>query len=766
MEKKQFDIIGTRADGCDEKEKVLGNIVYAEDFSMPNTLTCRVFRSTRPSARIVKLDISRAAALPGVACVLTHEDVPYNESAKNVVGQTTEVGLLEAKQRILAVDRVRYYGEPIAVVAAETPELARDALELIEIEYEDLPGVYDPVEAMKPDAPKIHGDNNVIANWQLRKGDAEKGFAEADVIVEKEYRTPRQEHAHIEPESGLAWVDEMGVVNIRYCTQVIEHYRDVAAVLGLPESRVRVIGTIIGGGFGGKEDLTVEVFLALCAWRTKQPVKMAFSREEMGYGRQKRHPYILRYKTGATRDGMLTAMEAELISDSGAYVMLSPWVLLYSTVHSTGPYVIPNVKVDAYSVLTNNIMTSAFRGFGAMQVAFAYESQMDALAGELRMDPLEFRKKNFFKRGDETANYQAVPSDVMISEAADQALAALGSKSQPSGPGKKVGRGLACAWQSYGRMTYLHDTAGAWVGLEMDGSAVVRCGIPDLGGGQRESIRAIAAELLGIPLNEVHVLSTDSQLTPLAGTVTATRALYMSGNAVRLAAGNVRHIILNRAAEMLRADAEELDIRERIVFSHEDPGKKIDLVKVIRRCAAEGKPLQSLDTYKAAFTDEITSNVIKDPVFNDWTFGAQAVEVEVDEETGQVTVLKHASAHDVGRAINIKRTEGQMEGGAAQGLGFGLMEDYLEVEGTPITWNLTEYLVPTSKDIPDSRSIILESHSGVGPFGAKGIGEPAITAAAPAVAAAIRDAVGIEVPRIPATPERIFWELQEKKRKG
>jgi CO/xanthine dehydrogenase Mo-binding subunit len=763
MEKTNFSIIGTRADGCDEKDKVLGNVVYAEDFSLPDSLYCRVFRSTKPSALIKRLNVAKAKALEGVACVLTHEDVPNNESAKNVVGQTTEVGLLEAKQRILATDRVRYYGEPIAIVAAETPELARDALELIEIEYEELPGVFDPEEAMKPEAPKIHGDNNVIANWALRKGDVDKAFAESDVIVEKEYRTPRQEHAHMEPEAGVAWVDDMGVINIRYCTQVVEHYRDVAAVLGLPESKVRVIGTIIGGGFGGKEDLTVEVFLALCTYYTRRPVKMAFSREEMGFGRQKRHPYVMRYKTGATKDGKLTAMQAELISDSGAYVLLSPWVLLYSTVHATGPYYIPNVKVDAYSVLTNNVMTSAYRGFGGMQVAFAYESQMEALAKELGMDSVEFRKKNFFKRGDETANFQPIPSEVLLDEAVDKAMAALGPKSMPSGKSKKVGRGIACSWQSYGRMTYLHDTASAWVGLEMDGSAVLRCGIPDLGGGQRESIRAIAAELLGVPLEEVHVISTDSQVTPLAGTVTATRALFMSGNATKLASENVRKTILDKAAEMLEVSAEELDIVNKVVFSTKKADKKIDLVKVIRRCAAEGISIQSLDTYKAAFTDEIKTNVIKDPVYNDWTFGAQAVEVEVDTETGQVQVLKHVSAQDIGRAINVKRAEGQMEGGAAQGIGFGLMEDYLEVEGIPTTWNLTEYLVPTSKDFPDSKSIILESHSGKGPFGAKGIGEPAITAAAPALANAIRDAVGIEVLHLPATPERVYMEIKNKK---
>ncbi len=760
--KTKVDIIGTRADGLDEKDKVLGNVIYADDFTLPNMLYAKVFRSTRPSARIKKLDVSKARALEGVVCVLTAEDVPFNESISNVVGQTTEVGLLEAKHQVLAKDRVRYYGEPIALIAAESPDIAEEALELIEVEYEDLPAVFDPEEAMKPSAPKIHGDNNVIARWKLRKGDVEKGFKEADVIVENTYRTPRQEHAHIEPESGVSWIDDMGVINIRLATQVIEHYRDVAAVLGLPQSRVRIIGTIIGGGFGGKEDITVEVFLGLLTWKTKRPVKLTYTREEMGYGRQKRHPYILKYKTGATKDGKLVAMEAQIISDAGAYVYLSPWVLLYSTVHSTGPYYIPNVKVDSYSVLTNNIMTSAFRGFGAMQVAFAYESQMDELARALGMDPLEFRKKNFLKRGSETANYQTIESEVLLEEAAKKALELLGERSKGT-PTKKIGRGFACSWQSYGRMTYLHDTASAWVSLEMDASAVVRCGIPDLGGGQRESLRQIAAQVLGLKLDEVHVISTDSQVTPLAGTVTATRALFMSGNAVKLASENVRNIIVTKASELLGVEKEKIELYDKTVYDRENPDKSIPLVDVIKECAKEGKMPQNLATFKAPFTEPITTDVIKDPVFADFTFSAQAAEVEVDTETGEVRILKFAAVHDIGQAINRKRAEGQIEGGAAQGIGYALMEDYIEENGIPQTWNLTQYLIPTSKDLPELQSYILESKSGKGPFGAKGIGEPAITATAPAIINAIRDAIGTRITHIPATPERIFWALHNKK---
>ncbi len=760
---KEYKIIGSRAVGMDEKDKALGNVVFAEDFVLPGMLYAKVFRSTKPSALIKKLDVSKARALPGVECVMTAEDVPNNESVKNVVGQTTEVGLLEAKLQVLAKDRVRYYGEPIALVAAETLDIAEEALELIEIEYEDLPAVFDPLEARKPDAPRIHGSNNVIASWKLRKGDVEAAFKKADAVVEGTYRTPRQEHAHIEPEAGVSWVDDMGVINVRYASQVIEHYRDIASVLGVPDSQVRVIGTLIGGGFGGKEDITVEVFLALLAWKTRQPVSLTYTRKEMGYGRHKRPPMVLKYKHGATKDGKLVAMEAELVSDAGAYVYLSPWMLIYSTIHSTGPYFIPNVKVDSESVLTNNVMTSAYRGFGGMEVAFAYESQMDELAKKLGMDPFEFRKKNFMQKGTETANFQVLESEVRLEETTRKALEALGQKKKSSGS-KKVGRGFACIWQSYGRMTYLHDTSNAWVNLEMDGSAVVRSGIPDLGGGQRESLRAIVSEILGLKLEEVHVISTDSQVTPLAGTTTATRALYMSGNAAKAAAEKVRSIVLDKASQMLDVPADKLDMADKKIIITDGPksGEEINLVTVIKQCAKEQILPQSLETFKAPATDEITGDLITDPVFADFTFGTQAVDVEVDIDTGEVTVLNYVTCYDIGKAINMNRAEGQMEGGAAQGMGFGMMEDYVEIDGVPITWDLHDYLVPTSKDMPDITSIVVESESGKGPFGAKGIGEPSINAAAPAIVNAIADAVGARVRRIPATAERVFFAMKEK----
>ena len=762
-QKQTFYVVGKRLDGLDEKAKVAGSVIYADDFTMERMLYAKVFRSTRASAKIKSIDTTAARSLPGVVTVITAADVPNNHSVTGAVGQTAEIGLVQTvPQLVLAEDRVRFFGEPIALVAAEDPDIAEAALKLIEIEYEDLPGVFDPEEAMKDDAPKVHGDNNIIAHWELRRGDIDKAFRDADVIVENDYQTQFQEHAHLEPESGVAWIDDDGVLNLRVATQVIEQYREIAHILGVAESKVRIRGTLMGGGFGGKEDLTVEPYIALLSWKTGRPVKLTYEREEMMYGRHKRHPYKMHYKHGATKDGKLVAMEATLISDSGAYVYLSSWILLYSTVHSTGPYYIPNVKVDAYSVLTNNIYTSAFRSFGAIQVAVACESQMDILAGELKMDPAELRAKNYLKTGDKTGTGQRIESAVLLAETQEAAVKALGDRSKPSAPYMKVGRGFASCWQSYGRMCYLRDTSSAWVGMELDGSAVVRCGIPDLGGGQRESLRQIAAELIGSPLERVHVISTDSQVTPLAGTVTATRALFMSGNAVKLAAEAIRHDLLQKASEILGENPENLDMCDGEVFVSGNRENKIPLAQVVKAIKSEGNPLEVLKTFRAPAAEPVTREILEGQIFPDFTFGSQAAEVEVNTLTGKVNVSKMVGAYDVGKAINPKRVEGQIEGGMAQGLGYALLEEFIEEKGIPKNVNLTTYILPTSKDVPDIQSIILESGSGKGPFGAKGIGEPAIVATAPAILNAIYDAVGVRIKKIPATPESVFYHLKER----
>jgi len=761
-QKQTFYVVGKRRDGVDEKAKAAGNIIYADDFSMAGMLHAKVFRSTKASAKIKSLDTSAAKNLPGVVSVITAEDIPNNRSVTSTVGQVADIGLVGAVQQfVLAEDRVRFYGEPIALIAAEDLDTAEEALKLIEIEYEELPGVFDPEEAMKDGAPSVHEGSNVVAHWELRRGDVDKAFEEADVVVENAYQTQFHEHAHIEPESGVAWIDDESMVNLRVATQVIEQYREIAHILGIPESKVRIRGTLIGGGFGGKEDLTVEPYIALLSWKIGRPVKLTYEREEMMFGRHKRHPYKMYYKHGATKDGKLVAMEARLISDSGAYVYLSSWVLLYSTVHSTGPYYIPNIKVDSYSVSTNNIYTSAFRGFGAMQMTVAYESQMDILAEKLKMDPAELRARNYLNRGDENGTGQRIESEVLLPKTYEAALKALGDRTEPKAPYIKVGRGIANSWQSYGRMCYLHDTSSAWVGMEMDGSAVVRCGIPDLGGGQRESLRQITAELTGVPLENIHVISTDSQVTPLAGTVTATRALLMSGSATKLAAEAIRYDLLQKASEMLEEKPENIDLYNGEAFVRGNKEKKIPLAKVVRAIKGEGNPLEALKTFHAPGAEPVRKALLKGQIFPDFTFGSQAVEVEVNTLTGKVNVTKMVGAFDVGKAINPKRVEGQIEGGMTQGLGYALMEEFVEDKGIPMTTNLTTYIIPTSKDIPDIQSIIMESNSGKGPFGAKGIGEVTIAATAPAVLNAIYDAVGVWIKRIPTTPEVVFRHLKE-----
>jgi CO/xanthine dehydrogenase Mo-binding subunit len=730
---------------------------------MPGMLYGKVLRSQHPSAKILSIDTSKAERLRGVKIVLTAKDVPQNESMTRF-GQThTMGGGFEGLYRVLADKKVHFMGEAVALVAAETEEIAERALKLIKVEYQPLPGVFDPIEAMKPDAPQVEeGKSNIITHFEVLKGDVEKGFSEADVIVENTYRVPFVDHAYIEPESGVAWIDENGVITIRVSTQVIEHFRGVADALKLPHNRVRVIGTYVGGGFGGKEDITVESFLALLTYKTGRPVKLTYTREESILCHSKRHPYVMVYKTGAKKNGQLTALEAKLVSDAGAYVYLSPWVLLYSMVDAAGPYRIPHVKINGYTVLTNNTFTSANRGFGAPQPCFAYESQMDELTRELKMDPLEIRKINYLEKGEALATGQILENHVALKETTDRAFHALGEKTAAKSF-LKIGRGVASGMTSYGRMIFLHDTSRSHVSIEMDGSVTIRAGVQDIGGGQASSLCQIVAEVLGVSLEDIKIYIADTALTPLAGTTTATRQLYMSGNATLMAAQEVRKTVLKKAGEMMRIDPQKLDLVDREVIDIEGSGKSLPLKEVVKACASDGLPLYNVALFKAPFRNLTQYERIEGKVFPDFTFGSHAVEVAVDEETGKIQVLKLVSCYDVGRAINPLSVEGQMEGGAIYGMGYGLTEEVIIEKGVTITPSFSEYLVPTSMDVPEVQTIILESGDGVGPFGAKGVGEPSVCSVAPAIANAVYDAVGVRIYDLPITPEKVLKAIQEKK---
>jgi len=759
----EFKIVGKPMSRDDAWAKVRGDLKYADDFSLPGMLYAKVLRSKYPAAKIISIDISKAGQLEGVQTVLTAKDVPHNETVTRF-GQSSEVGKgFEGLYRVLADKKVRFMGEAVALVAADTEEIAEEALDLIEVKYEPLPGVFDPVEAMKPGAYLVgENDSNIIGQFGCSQGDIKKGFAEADIIIEDTYKVPFVDHAYLETEGGIAWVDDYGVINIRVGSQVIEHFRDVADVLGLPHNKVRYIGTMMGGGFGGKEDITVETYLALLTWKTKKPVRLFYTREESILCHSKRHPFVMKYKLGAKKDGKLVALDAELISDAGAYPYLSPWVNLYATVNAAGPYCIPNVQVRTYCVLTNNTFTSANRGFGAPQPNVVYESLMDELAHKLNIDPLEIRRRNCLTTGKSLSTTgQVFKTYVALPEVAEKAWGALGEPAKCPDKNKKIGRGLAIGLMSYGRMTFLHDSSRCYVGLESDGSVLIRSGIPDLGGGQVSLLCQIAAEELGVPMSKIKIYYSDTALTPLAGTTTATRQTYMSGNATLKAAREIRKRIINKAAELLNVNPDKLDITEEKVIVKYNQSQYLPLVEVIKACNSAGIELFCEAQFNAPSTIVPDLSNIRGMTFPDFTFGAQAVEVAVDTETGQVEILKLTTCYDVGKAINPLSVEGQMEGGSIYGMGYALMEEVIMEKGITMTPSFTEYIIPTAADVPDVKAILVESGGGLGPYGAKGIGEPACSIIAPAILNAIYDAIGVRIKSLPATPEKIIRALKE-----
>lgn len=759
-----FRQVGKPLVRTDAPGKAIGRTPYAGDYVMPGMLYAKVLRSPMPSARLVRLDASRARALKGVVAVLTARDLPDRLAPTDIPGQTGQARL-KTDQQILVRERVRYHGEPLALIAAESMDIAEKAMTLIDYKLEPWPAVFDPESAMRPGAPVVQGTDNVVARHAIDKGNVAAGFAAADVVVERTYRTQFIEHAFLEPEVGLAWVDENEVLNIRVSTQVIEHFRFIADAIGAPHNKVRIMGALVGGGFGGKEDITVEIYLAILAKHTRRPVRLEFTREDSFVGHGKRHPFILTYKTGVKRNGKITALEVRLISDAGAYVYLSPYVLLYGTIAAPGPYLIENLKVDAVSVATNNMYTSAFRGFGSAQACIAYEQQMDEIAQTIGMDRLEFRRRNYLKTGEPTSTGFPVPSAVWTERCADLAWQALGAKTRAEGS-VRIGHGLAAYQQSYGRLTFLHDTSEAWVGVEVDGTVVVRSGVTDIGAGQVSALAQIAVEILGVTMDNVVVYNSDSAVTPLAGTTTATRALYMTGNATRVAAEAVRGRLVARAAKAFGIAIDEVVFADNKVSAANHPDKAMVFADLVRLCAAEGIQRSELAIFRAPFTDRLDPVTGQGQAFADFTFGAHAIEVAVDTETGEISILKSVACHDVGQCINPAAVEGQIEGGAAQGQGYALSEEMIYREGRLMTPSLSEYLIPTSMDVPMVKSIILESRSGVGPFGAKGIGEPALTPVAPAIANAVADAIGVRIYDLPITPEKVVRALNALEGKG
>ena len=724
-------LIGQSIPRVDALDKVTGRTRFPGDLSMPGMLHMKVLFARRPHARIRHIDVSEALAVPGVIAVLTAADVPHNE-----------YGLIEPDQPVLCGDVVRWVGDKVALVVAETERAAIAGRDRIRVEYEDLPVLADPRRALDPDAPLVHPDKgtNLLAEGHIRKGDVEAGFAQADVVIEAEYVTPFQEHAYLQPEAGLAYVDEQGRVVIETAGQWSHDDRhQIAHALGLPEEQVRVVYHYAGGAFGGREDISVQLILALAAWKLRRPVKIVWDREESIIGHHKRHPFVIRARWGATRDGRLTAIQMDLLADAGAYHSSSSAVLGNARVMCTGPYECDNVWVDARAVYTNNPPCGAFRGFGAPQVEFAAEIQMNKLATALNMDPVELRMRNLWREGSIQATGAPVPTPVgarrvlqAVAEAAEwPRRSELSEATTPSAVGGRPsavcrGIGVACGFKNIGYSFGFDEKCT--VTLEIHGKdemeeVVVRAGASDVGQGAHTVLAQFVADQLDVPLERLRLVTDDTAVAPETGSCSASRLTFMLGNA---ALGAIKLA------------------KDRWLNTDDDP--------VVVTYEYHARRTTPLDPQTGAGDPCIT-----------YGYAAQIAEVEVDTETGQVTVLRFFSAHDVGQAINPQQLQGQIEGGAAQGLGWATVENFVVQNGEILTPNLTLYLIPTVYDVPEEMvSIVLEDPDPLGPLGARGVGEMSFLPAAPAVVAAVHDAVGVWFDELPLTPERVLWGLRGK----
>jgi CO/xanthine dehydrogenase Mo-binding subunit len=731
MDDTRQAVVGERVRRPDAPDKVKGSALYIEDLSFSGSLWGAVLRSPHPHARIARLDVARARTIPGVRAVLTAKDIP----GRNLIP------MIQSDWPVLAAEFVRHIGEGVALVAAESRGQVAEALRAIAVEYEPLSALLDMEEAL--------GAGEVMAHWKVRRGQAELAMTRPDlVVVEGTYRTPYQEHAYIEPNGMIGVPDGRGGVVVYGSLQCPFYVQKaVASALGCDLAQARVVQTVTGGGFGGKEDAPSApgAQVALLARATGRPVRLILSREEDMAVMSKRHPGRVRMRTAATRDGELVAAEVDYLLDGGAYATLSPVVLFRGTVHACGPYRIPNVRVDSRVVRTHKVPCGAFRGFGEPQVVFACESQMDRLAERLGMDPLMLRLKNALGEGDGTITGHRLTGSVGFSDVLDRVAASSdwsrkrAEYARDAGPVRR-GIGLAACYYGVGlgALGKHLNPAGASIVVSGDGSVTVAVGTTEIGQGMITVLSQIAAEALGCPVELVHVVEPDTSRVPDSGPTVASRTTVMSGNAIRDAAAKIRS-----AMEPVIADS-GLSWREAVALCVQ---RQVGL-------AAHGWAVPPATTFDLE-TGQGEAYIC-------YTFSANVVEVAVDTETGETRVLAVHSGHDMGRVINPTTGEGQVEGGVVQGLGYALVEEHVLKDGRILNDQFSTYIIPTPLDVPEIRSILVEHPYAWGPYGAKGLGETPIIAVAPAVTAAIHHAAGVRLDEIPATPERVWAALQGK----
>lgn len=772
----EYLTVGKSLPRLDLREKVTGRAVYTADMKLPGMLYAKLLRSPLPHAKVVSIDASRAEALPGVVAVLTRNDLIGNQRIDPYYGPVYK------DQAIVALDKVRYVGDIVAAVAAVDEQTALEALDLIEVEYEELPAVFDALEAMKPGAPIIHeqvkhsqfgfadlvdidpvAGTNICSYFKLRKGDVERGFGEADYVFEDVFTSQDTQHCALEVHTSIAMV-EAGKLTVWSSTQSPFLIRTTLAdIFKIPASSVRVIVPYVGGGYGSKLYPKLEPVVSALAWKTGRPVKIALTREEV-FATITRHSATIKIKTGVKKDGTITARECEVVLDTGAYAEIGPRVSKKSGFTAAGPYKIPNVKLDSYCVYTNKVPAGAFRGFGVPQSTWAYESQIDMIAERLGLDPLEIRLKNLYDEGSEFITGETLRNVEGLKECLRKAAAAVnwGEKKEASADPDKNhlarGKGLACLIKS----TLTPSISSAIVKLNEDGSVSIFAATVEIGQGSDTALAQIASEELGVPIEQVRVARPDTDLAPYDLYTASSRSTFHMGRAVQMAARDVKEQLIEIVAGIIGASPDELEARNQRVYLKSDPSKGLSYQEaILKHFGMKGGSLIGKGLLKTSKKGKMGEPVTS--VF--WFVAAAAAEVEVDRETGEVKILKYVSATDVGKAINPLACVQQINGGAITGVGQTLMEKLVYENGQLINPNFIDYNLPRFLDVPEEMvSILVEIPHEDGPFGAKGVGETALIPVPPAVANAVADAVGVRIKDLPITPEKILAALGEKKR--
>jgi xanthine dehydrogenase molybdenum-binding subunit len=761
----EFINIGKRIPKTDAEEKVTGKAIYIHDLHLPGMLYGKILYSTHPHAKILSIDTSRAEKLPGVKAVLTGYNIP-----------PIKFGFYKDNTPLKA-QKVRSYRDEVAAVAATDPEIAEEALKLIKIEYEILPAVFDPEEAMKEGAPLIHEEHvggkekkptNVLnLPWRLICGDVEEAKKTSAFVTEDRFKVTWVSHCCMETSGCIAQFDLKNNLTMYSITQIPslaqKDYTEALGVMGLQGKKVRVIKTMIGGGFGSKLDTYAFEYIAiLLAHKTRKPVKMVFSREEEFFATSPRQPAIIDISQGCTKDGKLTFRDIRMVLDNGAYTSWGATTPSVMMMPISSLYKVPNVRYVAKCVYTNNTYSQAMRGYGNPQATFAIDSQIDILSEMAGIDPLDFRMRNANMPGEITPQNFKI-NTCGLRECIDTVAQKLDWRQNR---GRRDGRGIGMASMIHvggGARVYKSDGCGTIIKVDDFGTVNVFTGATDMGQGSDTVIAQIVAEELGVRMEDVVLTHTDTDVCPWDVGAHASRTTFVAGNSARGAAKKVKEQILEVAAKSMGETPENLDIRDRTIFSRKDPEKKTPLGKILRAVhyMAGGKMIMAEHFY-----DPPNENLDKDFKGNlsvTYAYGTHGIEVEVDKETGQVKILKYIAAHDVGRAINPMLLEGQVYGGAAMGIGYALTERLILQDGKVMNANFLDYKMLTAKDVPPIEPIVIETNDPFGPYGAKGIGEPGLVPTAPAIANAIYDAVGVRIKELPITPERVLAALKEKK---